>query len=59
MAIYNCSVCDNWLDDDRFPMVMNPIKPMEGCCEECEAEILEGMKMHDNPAWDMKEADYL
>lgn len=59
MAIYNCSVCDRWLDGDHFPMVVNPVKPMEGCCEECEQEILDSIKESKNPAWDMSEKDYL
>ena len=59
MAIYRCEVCEQLIDDDYFPCVEHPTDPTAFCCEACAEEIEEEMKEAKNPAWDMKDGDYL
>ena len=50
MAVYMCSACDSWIDDDYNPMQEHPFakqlpsKKGEMVCEDCYVELEADMK---------------
>lgn len=59
MSIFYCHHCGQNVDSDYKGCEIDPSDISKEVCTECAEEIAEDLKSAKNPAWDMKEHDYL